>query len=187
MNIFKEIKKDKFIGGDRHKEYTEFYKKYYGFMINRASFKLNGKIHTAQDVVQLCMIEISKERVFNILTKVDEKVQRSYIMRMVDNCVVDFYRREKKYDLQTTRELKHFEDKSDYLKKYVLKLELLDMIDNVKSLNTLDRRMLKYMSLYDVKMVELAKLYSTTIKGIRKRIDEVRELLDNDDEFVLQG
>jgi DNA-directed RNA polymerase specialized sigma24 family protein len=91
-------------------------------MYRRAQFKLRGNVHTAQDVVQACMIEISKERVFNILMNVEEKVKRTYIISMVDNCIIDYYRDQHMYKLAPIEDLKKYEDKSNASKNDVLKM-----------------------------------------------------------------
>ena len=121
MSILGQNRKAKFIGEDMHEAYTAFYNRYYSFMYERAKYKLNGKSHTAQDVVQTCMIEISKEKVFNLLMNLEERVVRSYVISMVDNCVIDYYRSQKIYKLEPIDDLKKYEDKSNSLKKDVLK------------------------------------------------------------------
>lgn len=186
MRVLKSKKNDGFIGTDKHELYTEFYSKYYDFMYRRAQFKLRGNVHTAQDVVQACMIEISKERVFNILMNVEEKVKRSYIISMVDNCIIDYYRDQHMYKLAPIEDLKKYEDKSNASKNDVLKMEFLDMIDNEKCFSAMDRRLIKYISLYDAKMDELTKICHTTIRGVKRRIERVRSVLEND-RLVLQG
>ena len=165
MSILGQNRKAKFIGEDMHEAYTAFYNRYYSFMYERAKYKLNGKSHTAQDVVQTCMIEIYKEKVFNLLMNLEERVVRSYVISMVDNCVIDYYRSQKIYKLEPIDDLKKHEDKSNSLKKDVLKIEFLDMINNVKGFNTMDKRLIKYISLYDVKMVELTNEWQEISKN----------------------
>ncbi len=186
MRILKNKKKNEFIGTDKHELYTEFYNKYYDFMYRRAQFKLRGKVHTAQDVVQACMIEVSKERVFDILMNVEEKVKRSYIISMVDNYIIDYYREQKMYKLEPIEDLKKYADKSNSSKNDVLKVEFLEMIDSEQCFSTMDKRLIKYISLYDAKIEDLTKLCHMTIRGVQKRIERVKSILEND-RLVLQG
>ena len=159
-----------------------------------ANNALKGNFYGAQDIAQDCMMKLAEKEIFEDIMNMKEDKRRRYLASMVSNCSIDFIRKEKRYVLQSTDEVNtYFENeecnndkKIDPYKKVALRMELLDIINSIKSLSDKDKWIFKCLLCYDMKIKDIARMCNITISGVHKRLFRARVQL-KEDRLAWQG
>lgn len=170
-----------FIGKEYMQSFNELYSKYYKLMLYVANQKLGGNFHASEDVVQNSLVSISNKSTYEIIEQLSEDKKKSYIISIVKNKAIDYYRKEMKYVPTNEDEITRIREDNTYryydediLKKFIIKMELLDILQYISTMSASEQRLFRLLLIYDMKIKDMATNCNMTVSGVRKKLARTR-------------
>ena len=130
---------------------------------------------------QNSLVSISNKRTYEVIEHLSEDKKKNYIISIVKNKAIDYYRREMKYVLTSDEEIGRIREDDtsrnndeDILKKIIIKMELLDILTYISSMSSSEQRIFRLLLVYDMKIKDMANNCNMTVSGVRKKLARTR-------------